>query len=359
LGGTLTSDPFGLGDSDAENRWIGIRRHQAVLVVAGLGLASAWLLREPAPLEELGAGLALLASAVSTREGKTLGETLVAAVRFLCRSRWHDIDVREFGDDVMLSAPEVVTFRAYELDHRGRLDLSGRDSSLAGALAALVDAISASSEDRHVSQHVMRRENWSSTLLALPRETPAPDGWRRHNSLALTLIRVNDDSSLPLYERYTYLRAPDQLLRIYRVRDFSSVPESTSLLEQLLRSPIALDVSVHVDVVAGAKAHRLAARAVHRVRSDEVTSSAAGFRRSARSSRSFERLAQREVLVARGRALLRVGVFVVVSGASFEELRKRSEAVWRRAHDGGLRLERGRAHQYEWYRAQLPGGPGW
>jgi hypothetical protein len=33
--------------------------------------------------------------------------------------------------------------------------------------------------------------------------------------------------------------------------------------------------------------------------------------------------------------------------------------VWRRAHDGGLRLERGRARQYEWYRAQLPGGLGW
>jgi hypothetical protein len=116
---------------------------------------------------------------------------------------------------------------------------------------------------------------------------------------------------------------------------------------------------VHVDVVAGVRAHRLAARAVHRVRSDDATSSAAGFRRSARSSRSFERLAQREVLVASGRALMSIGVFVVVGGTSLEELDRRSAAVWRRAHDGGLRLERGRARQYEWYRAQLPGGPGW
>jgi hypothetical protein len=355
----LTSDPLGLGDSDAEARWIGIRRHQALLVVAGLGLASTSLFREPAPLGELVMGLALLVSAVPTRDGKTLGETLVVVVRFLCRSRWHDVDVRELGDDVLLSAPEVVTFRAYELDHRGRLDLSGRDSALAETLAALVDATSASSENQHISQHVMRREDGTSTLLALPVETPAPDGWRRRNSLALTLIRLNDDSSLQLYERYSYLRTPDQLLRIFRVRDFSSVPESKTLLEQLLRSPIALDVSVHLDVVAGARAHRLAARAVHRVRSDDVTSSAAGFRRSARSSRSFERLVRREALVAQGRALLRIGVFVVVSGASFEELARRSEVVWRQAHDGGLRLERGRARQYEWYRAQFPGGPGW
>jgi hypothetical protein len=170
---------------------------------------------------------------------------------------------------------------------------------------------------------------------------------------------VNDQSTLRLYERYSYLRTPDELLRVFRVRDFSSVPESKPLLEQLLRSPVALDVAVHVDVVAGAKAHRLVARAVHRVRSDDATSSAAGFRRSARTSRSFERLAQREVLVARGRALMRLGVFVVVSGASLEELERRSTAIWRRAHDSGLRLERGRARQYEWYRAQLPGGPGW
>lgn len=359
LGGTLTSDSLGLGESDAETRWIGVRRHQAVLVAAGLGLASFWLLRASAPLGELVIGLALLACGLPVRDGQTLGEALVVAMRFLCRSRWHDLSVREFGDDVMLSAPHVATFRAYELDHRGRLDLSGRDITLAETLAALVDAVSASSENQHISQHVMRRDGTTSTLLSLPLETSAPDGWRRNNPLAFTLIRTIDGSSSHLYERYSYLRTPEQLLRVFRVRDFSSVPESKSLLEQLLRSPVALDLSVHVDVVAGVRAHRLAARAVHRVRSDDATSSAAGFRRSARSSRSFERLAQREVLVASGRALMRIGVFVVVGGTSLEELDRRSAAVWRRAHDGGLRLERGRARQYEWYRAQLPGGPGW
>jgi hypothetical protein len=328
-------------------------------MVAGLGLTSAWVLRASAPLGELVVGLAVLLCSVPTREGQTLAEALVVVVRFLVRSRWRDVYVREFGDDVMLSVPEVVTFRAYELLHRGRLDLSGRDTTLADTLTSLVDAASASSEKQHISQHVMRREGATSTLLALPLATPAPEGWRLHNSLALTSIGVKGDSSLQLCERYTYLRTPGQLLRVFRVRDFSSVPESKSLLEQLLRSPVALDVSVHVDVIAGDKAHRLAARAVHRVRSDDATSSAAGFRRSARSSRSFERLSQREVLVAKGRALMRIGVFVVVSGTSYEDLERRSAVIWQRAHDGGLRLERGRARQYEWYRAQLPGGAGW
>jgi hypothetical protein len=353
------SNSLGLGDSDAEARWIGIRRHQGVLVVAGFGLVSAWVMGSSSPPSELVVGLALLLTAVPMSDGQTVGEALVVVARYLARSRWRYMTIREFGDDVVLWAPSDVVFRAYELDHRGRLDLSGRDVAAAGALAALVDAASAASENQHVSQHVMRRRGATSTLLALPTEVPAPDGWRLRNSLAVDALRVGDASSLQLFERFTYLRLPDQLVRVYRVRDFSSVPESGSLLEQILRAPVDLDVSVHVDVVAGTKAHRLVARAVHRVRSDEVTSSAAGFRRSARSSRSFERLVEREVLVAAGRSLVRLAVFVVVSAESLEDLQQCSTIIWRRAHDGGLRLERGRGNQYEWFRAQLPGGPGW
>jgi hypothetical protein len=311
------------------------------------------------PVVELVVGLLLLLSAVPMSDGQTVGEAIVVMGRFVARTRWRYLTIREFDDDVVLWAPSDVVFRAYELDHRGRLDLSGRDVVVAEALAALVDAVSAGNEDQHVSQHVMRRNGQTSTLLALPTEIPSPDGWRLRNSLAVDAVRVGDASSLQMFERFTYLRLPDQLVRVFRVRDFSSVPESRSLLEQILRAPVDLDVSVHVDVVAGVRAHRLAARAVHRVRSDEVTSSAAGFRRSARSSRSFERLAEREVLVASGRSLVRLGVFVVVSAASFEELQHCATIVWRRAHDGGLRLERGRGKQYEWFRAQLPGGPGW
>jgi hypothetical protein len=311
------------------------------------------------PAIELVVGLLLLLGAIPMSDGQTVGEVIAVMVRFGARTRWRYMTIRELGDDVVLWAPSDVAFRAYELDHRGRLDLSGRDLMVAEALAALVDALGAGNENQHVSQHVMRRRGQTSTLLALPTEVPTPEGWRLRSSLAVDALRVGNASSLQMFERFTYVRLADQLVRVFRVRDFSSVPESRSLLEQILRAPIDLDVSVHVDVVAGVRAHRLAARAVHRVRSDEVTSSAAGFRRSARSSRSFERLAEREVLVASGRSLMRLGVFVVVSAVSFEELQHCASIVWRRAHDGGLRLERGRGKQYEWFRAQLPGGPGW
>ena len=63
--------------------------------------------------------------------------------------------------------------------------------------------------------------------------------------------------------------------------------------------------------------------------------------------------------VAGGRALLRVAVYVLVRADSLDELDRRGTQVWRHAHDAGLRLDRGRGLQADWYRSQLPGGPGW
>jgi hypothetical protein len=70
-------------------------------------------------------------------------------------------------------------------------------------------------------------------------------------------------------------------------------------------------------------------------------------------------MVQREALVANGRSLIRVAVFVVVRATSLEMLHQRSLEVWRHAHDTGLRLERGRGAQARWYAAQLPGGASW
>ncbi len=353
------SEVVALGPTDAETRWIGIRRHQALLAIAGLVLAGVGLFAHHPSGPEIGLGLILLALAIPMSGGLTTWEFVTTTLRYLARSRWHSFAIREFNGDVLLFAPHDVAFRTYELDHCGRLDLSGRDVALAESLIALVDAASAASEDQHVSHHVTRRGALATTLLTLPPSTPPPEGWRRGNSLVGCSVHLGDESSREFYERFTYLRADAELIRIFRVTDFSSVPESKSLLEHVLRAPVDVDVSVHVDVVAGARAQRMAARAVHQMRSDDVTTSAAGFRRTARASRGFERLAQREVLVADGRALVRLGVFIVVSASTLEQLHHDSAVLWQCAHDGGLRLERGWGRQLEWFRAQLPGGPGW
>jgi hypothetical protein len=350
----------GLGESDASYRWIGVRRHQAVLVVLGVGLFSEWLLSRSAPTSELIVGLAIMVCAVPTYDGLTAGEQLMVVLRYFLRSHWSAVSALEFGDDLALWANGEVAFRGYELVHRGRLDLSGRDVINAEALKALADAASASRTDQHFSEHVSRRGDEVSTLLALPLGVPVPDGWIKGNDLARRVIGFDDDAtSLRLLERYTYLRAPEQLVRVYRVRDFNSVPSTRGLLDQVLKSSTPLDLALHVDVVSGARAQRLSARAVHRVGSDDATSRAVGFRRTARSTRNYERLAQREALVASGRALMRVAVFLAVRASSLEELHQRGDALWRHAHDAGLRLERGGGLQARWYRAQLPGGPSW
>jgi hypothetical protein len=353
------SEDLGLGEADADARWIGVRRHQAILVVIGFGLVSDWIISTHAPCEELVAGIVLMVCAAPAGDGLTVGENLFVAARFVARSHWFELTARELGDDVVLWARGEVAFRGYELIHRGRLDLSGRDIVIAEDLAGIADAASAARSGQHFSQHVVNQKETVTTLLSLPGEVAVPEGWRPNSGLARHVLGVGESTSHRFLERFTYLRTSRDLVRVFRIRDYSSVPRTRALLEQTLRSTVPFDLAVHLDVVAGAKAQRLAARAVHRVRSDDVTSSAAGFRRTARTSRNYERLAQREVLVASGRSLLRLAVFLVVRGDSLEEVQERSARAWRSAHDAGLRLERGRGRQLSWYVAQLPGGPGW
>jgi hypothetical protein len=359
LDGTLTSEHIGLGESDAQSKWIGIRRHQAALVIGAIGLIGDWIIRPNESLVEVVVGVLLLVGAAPLYDGLTFGEVADISIRYLLRKHWVAISAVVLGDDVALWSKGDASFRGYELSHRGRLDLSGRDVSTAEGLAYLADAASASRVGQHFSQFVYHDKGLVSTILTLPLDVPAPDGWLLNTDLALGVCRVGDNSSSDLLEQFSFLRAADCLVRVYRIRDFSAVPSSRGLLECLLRCDVQFDVAVHIDVVSGSRAHRLAARAVHRVGSDDETSRSAGFRRSARSSRGFERTSQREVLVADGRSLLRLAVFVLVNASSLDELNARSSMLWRQAHDAGLRLERGWGLQARWYRAQLPGGGGW
>jgi hypothetical protein len=356
----LTNESVSLGESDVDARWIGIRRHQALLLIMSVALIGEGIIASRVRAAAIASGLALLLCVAPTGEGRTVGEQIVIALRYVSRQHWRTFNARELGRDVVLWFGGEVSFRAHELTHRGRLDLSGRDLVIAQSLAEFADAASAARNGQHFSVHVGPGSDGTSTLLALPVDAPPPDGWTPGNERALAmLLGSNEQTSTHLLERLTYVRTGRQLVRVYRVRDFSFVPQRRSLLEQLLRSPGHHDVAVHVDVVGGASAQRLASRAVHRVGSDEETSRSAGFRRTARSSRNFERMAQRERYVASGRALLRVAVYVLVRADSLDELQQQGDQVWRHAHGAGLRLDRGRGLQAAWYRSALPGGPGW
>jgi hypothetical protein len=304
-------------------------------------------------------GVALLAGAAPTSDGLTVAERVRIGAEFVARTRWRSIRVTEHAGAVSINAGGEATVRGFELQHRGRLDLSGRDRANALALADFADALATSDETRHFSLHVRSSPDAVVTLLAVPTEVSAPPGWKENAGLAYAATGVGGAGEAWLLEHWAYVRDARQVMRVLRVRDFSAVPDGHALLERLQFASRSLDVAVHVDVVGGARAHRLAARAVHRVGSDDATSQSAGFRRTAQSSRTLERLRQREVLVVEGTSLLRVAVYVVVRATSLEQLRRDVHSVTRSAFESGLRCESGLGRQTSWYCAQLPGAPGW
>jgi hypothetical protein len=351
------SETARLGAADAQNRWIGVRRHQAVVVIIGLGLIGRWVTAANSSVVEVVVGVVLVICAVPTNDALTVGERVRIGVDYLVRSRWTSVRVKVESGELLIEAHGIATIRGFELQHRGRLDLSGRDAEGANALANFVDALAVADVTQHVSLHVVSRPDAVSTLLALPIGASAPSQW--HENVALAVATVDGHGAALLLERWSYLRSAHELIRVLRIRDYSAVPDSHHLLEQIQFASASLDVSVHIDVLAGARAQRLASRAVHRAGSDDATSQAAGFRRTAQSSRSNDRLRQREMSVVEGAALLRVAVFLVVRSGSLHVLDSAVRTLTRSAGEAGLRCESGRGRQALWYCAQLPGGPGW
>jgi hypothetical protein len=350
------SELLGLGAADGESRWIGVRRHQAVLVISGLGLVGEWITQAHGALVELLCGVILLACATPTSEGLTVAERLHIAIDFVGRSRWTTLRATLSRGVVSVGAHGAATVRGFELQHRGRLDLSGRDHELAMSLVEFADGLATTDEARHFSLHVRASPQGASTLLVVPIDVTPPSGWKENGAATQEAAGANDAAWL--LERWAYVRGAREVIRVLRIRDFSAAPDGHSVLGRLQFASPTLDVTVHVDVVGGVRAHRLAARAVHRVGSDDATTQAAGFRRTAQSTRSLERLRQRETLVVEGSALLRIAVFVVIRAATLQQLRRETEAVTRSAFESGLRCESGLGRQASWYCAQLPGAPG-
>lgn len=353
------SDLIGLGSPDADGRWIGVRRHQIVLVIIGLGLAGDGVVRSHGSLIEMVVGGVLIVGAAPATDGLSVAETAVVALTYWGRSRWTTVRLQSDGDAVALHARGRVSVRGYELRHRGRLDLSGQDVVVARTLASFADGLASGETARHVSLHVQSSSDGARTLLTLPGATAPPEKWTSNNTLLTDVLMVDVDESRRMLERWTYVRSAGGLSRVLRVSDFTSVPHGQALLGPLQGVAARYDLGLHFDVIGRSRAHRIVERAVHRLRSDGAVATAAGFRRTARASRSLERLGQREALVAGGRSLLRVAVFVTVRASSYDELGRAVAEVLRVAQDSGLRCERGAGRQARWYCHQLPGGPGW
>ncbi len=357
--GTLTNEYIGLGDTDADARWIGIRRHQAVLIVAGLGLLGDGVIVSSPSIVEVLLGFALLVCSIPIFDRLTIGEHLTIGVRFALRPHWNVIQVRDEETTMAIHARGDVRVKGYELHHRGRLDLSGGDVELAEKMSALMVGLSTRTSSSHVSVHVHPEQRSTSTLLTLPGETSAPEGWSENVGLLRLVLGVRRDGTLGFLERWRYVRCAEQVRSTLRVIDFTGSPSPVSLLDKLQRANCRPDIALHFDIVPATKAQRVVSRAVHQLGSDGAVRGAAGFRRTAKASRALRRLVQREELVVAGQALMRVGAFVVVRSNSRAELRFAVKDLIRSCENAGLQVQRGGGLQALWYCFQLPGGPGW
>lgn len=333
---------------------MGFRPHQAVLALAGVAIIAAWLFSAHAPWWWVPVGVATASMALPVSGADTVGSLVGTGLNFYSRSRWHVLEVLDVDQGTMIMAKGSSPVRCYRLGHRGRLDLAEGDLRVGEALRDLTDSLAQRSSETRLSLHVLSRGDAPITILALEPDINAPRGWSDGVDLASVVAPAPG-----VLERWTYLRRDATLLRCYRVLDFSAVQERRTLLETLLREVTTTSVSLMVEVLPSSRARRLTARAAHQLDSDVAAASAAGFRRSARTSARQARLARREVSVAQGRALLRVAVYVTTEAANLHDLREAHRSLWRGAQEAGLQLERGVGRQFRWWSAQLPGGPVW
>jgi hypothetical protein len=188
LAGTSMSELLGLGVADAESRWIGVRRHQAILIIMGLGLLGHWL-TSSAPLVEAFVGVACLACAAPTSDGLTVGERTYIGLHFVGRSRWTSIRVRLSADVMTVGARGEVSLRGFELSTTVA-DLTFRVATATTpvGLASFADALATSDATRHFSMHVLARRGDVVDASRLPEDVSAPAGWTLCTTLATTCV---------------------------------------------------------------------------------------------------------------------------------------------------------------------------
>ena len=351
------SEILQIGNSDAESRWIGIRKHQAVLLLLGVLITGDWCLRSSRSLAELSVGIFLLACAPQSSDGLTNGEWIYLGATYFFRSKWSVVQFSSQKNICELHTKGQTEFSGFSLEHRGRLDLSGGDSSLSTELKEITNSLALRGVKSHVSLHVLCGAEENKTLLCVPADTHVGSSWKANPRLVALLIGTTP--SIDVLERWGYTRTKESLVRVLRINDFSQALSNHALLERLQTSEHPLDLSIHYDVLSMEKSQKISSRAVHRISSDSALSHEAGFRRTAQSDRAFKRMRQREILVAQGLPLLRCAVYISVSAPNQRELQKRTREIILIAQDAGLRCQKGLARQAAWFRFQLPGGDGW
>jgi len=357
----MTNEPMALGESDAVVRWFGVPRHQLLHAAIGVGLVFYWFIRDRTNVPLLVVAVVTGALALLRHEGLSGPQWLRVFVSYQSRSRWTALCVEQGPDDTTeLEARGSAVFRSFELVHRGRLDLTEADTSLAGEIASLLNVVGRRNDGGHVSVHSWSDTGGVSTTLCVAPDVGVDATWRQRPQALSEALRLNSSSATTwLFERWRYVRLDDDVLAVYRVNDFSTATNQSALLRDLQRFGVVRWVSLHATVLPSKTAHRMVGRALHQVRSDSAMTGLVGYRRTARSDVRHDRLRQRELATAHGTALVQFAVYIVIRASSLRELRGRSAELQRDAQRAGLQLRHGLGRQVLWFCAQLPGDTQW
>ena len=332
------TDRTKLGASDHDGRWMGIKRHQGVLLIGGLTLGGDFILRPHATGIEGVTAVVMVTLSMPAKDLMSIGQWVAVLVRFFYRTR-----LSPFTVERTTLAEEMPTF---ELLHRGRMDLSGEDQNCIKVMMEVCDGLSLLNETSHVALYALQRGNERATVLRLPRSFGPASGFQ-----TMTQRDEKDGAKEISLERWRYIRSDNAVVRYYQVHDFATSRSESGFMTALLRSGAKCDVAVHIEVLGARRGKQSAERAVHGRESDQLISSRSGYRFTAARARQSERLRERELSVASGRALLRLSVLIEVRGSNLRELRERCAHVEQMSASSGLRLHSGRGRQETWQRA--------
>ncbi len=161
----------------------------------------------------------------------------------------------------------------------------------------------------------------------------------------------------PWREYRSHLRSLDGVLQVGRV---SRGVEGYWPLASLVEAGGGVRVVLLARVAGEGEGRRRSSRRAHRAEADGESLRERGFRLSARRRESRDRVHVREEEIARGRAWVEWGLYVLLDASTLEELRQRRELLDRRLHSAGLTLTVGRGRQGEFVRAvrAMEGGVG-
>ena len=340
--------------SDAEPRWVGVRREYVVaaLVLGALGIDRVFSKPWNGVLVLLATlvGLAVTPLSAHTSIGREVG----ALFRYALRSRWFVLRVKRQGSTLRLAHRSSVDLRLFRFPQVGRLDLAGQDHELTALLRKVSGTLALGSARSHLGQFVVSSDQGVSTFLAL---RGSADVGSLVAADQVPLLRC-DEGVRVIREGWRSLDCLDASVAVLRVARFANTGQRP-LLEILQRIGGHSTLCLQAAVVPTPQARRMTGRAVHRSGVDDAARGAMGFRHSINQEMNKRRLQRREQLVVSGEALLQLAVYLVIEAASQRELRDRVAAALQQAREVGLTLERGHGRQAQWFRWALPGGVEW